>query len=61
MSTLTNTFSNIFNTLRITNYTTLGVVFGYMLSIQLYHLIFDVLVFFIHLLHEYLEPERWLK
>ena len=51
----------MFNLLGITNYNTLGVVFGYMLSIQLYHLIFDLLVFFIHLLHEYVEPERWCK
>ena len=58
---LANTFANLFNLLGITGRGPLGILFGYMLSIQLYHLLFDCLVFFIHLLHSFTDTERWCK
>ena len=61
MSGLKTTFSGLFNILGVGNYTDLGILFGYMLSVQVYHLLFDLLVFFIHLLHNYMDEERWFK
>ena len=58
---LKQTFSGLFNVLGVSNYNDLGILFGYMLSIQMYHLLFDMLVFFIHLIHSYTDEERWFK
>ena len=55
MSSLKNTFTGLFDILGITNYESMGILFGYMLSIQMYHLLFDMLVFFIHLIHNFMD------
>ena len=61
MNGIKTTFSGLFNLLSVSNYNDLGILFGYMLSIQMYHLLFDVLVFFIHMIHSYTDTERWFK
>lgn len=58
---LKQTFSGLFNILGVSSYNELGILFGYMLSVQMYHLLFDMLVFFIHLIHNYTDEERWFK
>lgn len=61
INSLNTMFSNLFNIIGVNDNTTLGILFGYMLSIQLYHLLFDCLVFFIHLLHSFTDTERWCR
>jgi len=61
ISYLTTMFSNLANIIGVSHNTIIGIILGYMLSIAVYHLLFDLLVFFIHLIHEYCEPERWCK
>lgn len=55
MSNLTDMFQNLFRILGVADYVILGSLFGYMLSIQVYHLLFDCLVFFIHLIHNFMD------
>lgn len=61
INSLNTMFSNLFNIIGVSDNTTLGILFGYMLSIQLYHLLFDCLVFFIHLIHSFTDTERWCR
>ena len=61
INSLNTMFSNLFNIIGVSDNTTLGILFGYMLSIQLYHLLFDCLVFFIHLLHSFTDTEKWCR
>ena len=59
ISYLETMFTNLFDILGVTENQIMGAFFGYMLSVQMYHLLFDCLVFFIHLLHSYTDCERW--
>lgn len=61
INALTTMFDNLFNILGMNKHAVFGALFGYMLSIQMYHLLFDLLVFFIHLIHSYADSERWCK
>ena len=56
---LTTMFDTLFTIIGVNSTSMLATLFGWMLSIQVYHLLFDSLVFFIHLLHSYLDCERW--
>ena len=56
---LNSMFANLFDIIGVQQNQTFGILFGYMLSVQMYHLLFDCLVFFIHLLHSYTDCERW--
>lgn len=48
---LSDTFSGLANVLSIPNPTVFGIIFGYMLSVNVYHVIFDVLVWLPHKAH----------
>ena len=61
ISYLEDMFSNLFDILNVSYNTLIGTLFGFMLSVQLYHLLFDCLVFFIHLIHSYTDCERWTR
>lgn len=52
---LKNAFNGLFDILGVSSYSVLGVFFAYMLSVQVYHLLFDMLVFFIHLIHNFMD------
>lgn len=54
---LTNMFKGLFNNLGLAWYVSLGCAFGYMVSIQLYHVLFDFIVWLPHMCHEILE--KW--
>lgn len=54
---LTNMFKGVFNNLNIAWFDTLGCAFGFMLSVQCYHVLFDVVVWLPHMAHELME--RW--
>lgn len=58
MSALKTTFSGMFDILGVTNYSVIGILFGYMLSVQIYHLMFDFLVFFINMIHDFLDINK---
>ena len=58
ITVLKNTFTGMFNILGVTNYNLLGVFFGYMLSVALYHLMFDFLIFFINMIHSFLDINK---
>lgn len=56
---ITNIFSTIWtNTFSVSN-TSMAIFISFMLWVQLVHLIFDFLVFFIHLVHSFLDTERF--
>lgn len=55
ISHLNNTLQSALSIIGVGSNSELGVLFGYMLSIQVYHLLFDCLVFFIHLIHNFMD------
>lgn len=50
-------FYDLFDILEIDNCNYLGVLFGWMTSVQLYHLLYDVAVWLFRMFHSWLE--RW--
>lgn len=59
ISYLTTMFTNLANIIGVSDSQFIGVILGYMLSIAMYHLLYDLLVFFIELLHSFTDNERW--
>lgn len=55
---LSSAFNQLFNVLGISSYTFLGAIFAWMLSVQVYHLIFDVIAWFPNWCHEFIERGR---
>ena len=55
MSSLIDVFSGLFDILGVTNNVVFGTLFAFMVSVQLYHLLYDVLICFIHLIHDFME------
>ena len=58
MSSLISTFEGLFNILGVSGYIDLAILFAYMLSVQIYHLLFDCLVFFINMIHDFLDINK---
>lgn len=55
ISSLSDMFKGMFNILGVSDNVSIGIFFGYMLSVQVYHLLFDCIVFFIHLIHQFMD------
>lgn len=53
-----SSFSDLFNYLSITSYNYLSILISYMLSVSIYHLIFDVLVWLPNFFHRILEKSK---
>ena len=53
-----NTFSDLFNIIGIDNYITLGYLLSFMVSVQIYHLIFDLFAWLPMFFHKLLEKSN---
>lgn len=58
IDSLTSMFQGLFNILGVQNYYELAFFFSWMLSVQMYHLLFDFLVFFINMIHDFLDINK---
>lgn len=58
ITSLSDTFIDLFDLLDVNESAMFGYFFGYMLSIQIYHLLFDFLVFFVHMIHDFLDINK---
>lgn len=50
-----STFSNLFNVMGVTNYTTLGILLSFMVSVSIYHLAFDLFTWLPCFFHKLLD------
>lgn len=53
-----NTFSDLFNIIGVDNYLTLGYLMSFMVSVQIYHLIFDLFAWLPCFFHKLLEKSN---
>ena len=58
MDLFDNTFSDLFNIIGIDNYLTLGYLMSFMVSVQIYHLIFDLFAWLPMFFHKLLEKSN---
>ena len=53
-----STFSALFNTMGVTNYTTLGILLSFMVSVSIYHLAFDLFTWLPRFFHKLLDKSN---
>lgn len=56
VNTFDGFFSNVFN---INNHLNMANLFAWCLWVQVIHLLFDMLAFFIHLIHDFMDMEKY--